>query len=67
MDSSIIISITPMRICVLVFTTDLKNRTGLSIYFWELKPTAATLNGPPEEYSGVTETKIKTLTFSTES
>ena len=33
----------------------------------KLKPTAAILEGPPEEYSGVTETKIKTLTFSTES
>ena len=35
--------------------------------FGRLKPTAAILKGPLEEYSGVTETIIKTLTFSTES
>ena len=49
--------------------TDIKNRTGLSIYssFRKLKSTAAILKGPSEMHSGVTETKIKTLTFSTES
>ena len=31
----------------------------------KLKPTAAILEFPPEEYSGVTETKMRTLTFST--
>ena len=36
-----------------------------SIY-GKLKPTAAILKASPEKYSGVTETKIKTLTFSTE-
>ena len=35
--------------------------------FGKLKSTAAIFKGPSEEYSGVTETKIKTLTFSTES
>ena len=49
-------------------TTNLKIWTGLSIYiFGKLKPTAAILKGPPEEYSGVTETNIKTLIFSNES
>ena len=46
---------------------DLKNRTGSSIYFWETETNGGHIGGPPEEYNGVTETKIKTLTFSTES
>ena len=33
----------------------------------KLKPTAAILEWPPEEYSGVTEKKMRTLTFSTSS
>ena len=31
--------------------------------FGKPKPTAAILKGPPQEYSGVTETKIKTEIF----
>ena len=40
--------------CLSNSTTDLKNRTGSSILEW-----------PPEEYSGVTKKKTRTLTFST--
>ena len=37
-----------------VHTTDLKNKTGSSIYIvGKLKPTGVILELPPEEYSGV--------------
>ena len=52
----------------MVVGTDLKNRTGLSTYFWETEANGShLLKGPPEDHSAVTETKIKTLIFSTES
>ena len=47
--------------------TDQQFHVGIKRALGKLNPTAAILKGPPEECSGVTETKIKTLTFSTES
>ena len=55
------------NMCLAIATTDHK-KIGLdwASIFEKMKLTATILKGPPEEYSGVTETKIKTLKFCAE-